>query len=96
MLLWLEDPLRHRCHRWGGGINNSLVVTAASPGAAAGTFSPGTIIPGDVMFVKFKFGVVKAGRFLVLFTSVAAAQVVLCKVRDFAAYEDLLLFFCSK
>jgi hypothetical protein len=58
----------------GGGLNNSLVVTAASPGAATGTFSPGTIIPGDVMFVKFKFGVVKSGRFLVLFTPEASSS----------------------
>jgi hypothetical protein len=57
----------------GGGINNSLVVTAASPGAAAGTFSPGMIVPGHVMFVKFKFGVVKPGRFLVLFTPEASS-----------------------
>jgi hypothetical protein len=54
-------------------MNNGLVVTAATPGAAAGTFSPGTIAPGDVMFVKFKFGVVKSGRFLVLFTPEASS-----------------------
>jgi hypothetical protein len=58
----------------GGGFNNSLVVTAATPGAATGTFSPGTIIPGDVMFVKFKFGVVKSGRFIVLFTPEASSS----------------------
>ena len=58
----------------GGGVNSSLVVTAASPGAAAGIFSPGTIIPGDVIFVKFKFGVVKSGRFLVLFTPEASSS----------------------
>jgi hypothetical protein len=58
----------------GGGINNSFIVTAASPGAAAGTFSPGVIIPGDVMFVKFKFGVVKSGRFMVLFTPEASSS----------------------
>jgi hypothetical protein len=57
----------------GGGMNNSLVVTAATPGAAAGTFSPGTIAPGDVMFVKFKFGVVRSGRFVVLFTPEASS-----------------------
>jgi hypothetical protein len=58
----------------GGGINNSLVVTAASPGSAAGTFSPGVISPGDVMFVKFKFGIQKPGRFHVLLTPEASSS----------------------
>jgi hypothetical protein len=58
----------------GGGINNSLIVTAASNGAAAGTFSPGTIAPGGFIIVKFKFGVVKSGRFIVLITPEASSS----------------------